>query len=134
MHDHKIIPAATFILGFPGEQPEDVLRTIELLERLKPYRSLIVPMLFVPMGALKREKGGIVGMKFTREYAEAMRVAFWHTVRWASDIIENFYIKGWRNIPIRAILRIFLWYATRKMKKIEQQVLPKLTVKELSIK
>ncbi|MCS7112088.1 MAG: radical SAM protein, partial [Ignisphaera sp.] len=70
MHDHRIIPAATFILGFPNEEPEDVVKTIELLDRLKRYRSIIVPMLFVPMGALKHEEGGIVEMKITPEHAE----------------------------------------------------------------
>ncbi len=134
MHDHNIIPAATFILGFPGEQPDDVVKTIELLERLKPYRSLIVPMLFVPMGALKSEKSGIVGMKFTKEHAEAMRLAFWHTVRWAQDIIENFYMKGPQYLLVRLILRLFLWYAVRKMKNIEQKVLPTLNERTLAIK
>ena len=134
MHEHNIIPAATFILGFPGEEPDDVVKTIELLERLKPYRSLIVPMFFVPMGLLRNVKSGVMGMKFTPEHAEAMRLAFWHTVRWARDIIENFYLRGPQYLPIKVILRFFLWYATRKMKSIERVVISKLNEKTLAIK
>jgi len=134
MHEHRIIPAATFILGFPGEEPDDVIKTIELLDRLKKYRSLIVPMLFVPMGVLKSEEGGIVKMKLTPEHAEAMRKAFWHTVSWAEDIITNFYMKGFRYEPVKLLLKAFLWFAKRKMQEIEKEVLPEFTSKELSIK
>lgn len=134
MHDHRIIPAATFILGFPGEEPDDVVKTIELIERLKKYRSLIVPMLFVPMGALKSEEGGVTGMKITPEHAEAMRVAFWHTVHWAEDIVTKFYMKGIKYEPLKLIIKAFLWLAKRKMKDIEERLLPSFTGKELSLK
>jgi radical SAM superfamily enzyme YgiQ (UPF0313 family) len=134
MHDHRIIPAATFILGFPGEEPDDVIKTIELLDRLKNYRSLIVPMLFVPMGILKSEEGGVVGMKIMQEHAEAMRKAFWHTVTWAEDIVYNFYMKGLRYEPLKFIIKIFLWYAKKKMSELEKKLLPKFSGKELSLK
>jgi len=133
MHEHRILPAATFILGFPGEEPDDVVKTVELLERLKNYRSIIVPMLFVPMGALKAEKTGVVGMKLTREHAEAMRVAFHHTVRWAKDIMERYYLAKPIYAPLRALLRFFVWYAERKMKNIEEEILPRFEGKELSL-
>ncbi len=133
MHEHNIIPAATFILGFPGEEPDDVIKTIELIERLKPYRSLIVPMLFVPMGALKSSKAGVVGMKLTREHAEAMRVAFWHTVRWAQDIVNKFYLKGPKHFLTRILIKLFLAYATRKMRELEKRLLPRFEGKELSV-
>lgn len=133
MHDHHIIPAATFILGFPGEEPEDVIKTIELLERLKNYRSIIVPMIFVPMGALKSSKVGIVGLKFTSEHAEAMSVAFWHTIRWAEDIMSSFYFKRKVYTPLRFLLKIFLWYTKKKMNEIEKKLLPKLESIELSL-
>ncbi len=134
MHDHRIIPAATFILGFPNEEPDDIVKTIELLDRLKKYRSIIVPMLFVPMGALKHEEGGIVGMRITPEHAEAMRVAFWHTITWAEDILTKFYMKGIRYEPIKLLLKVFLWYAKRRMKDIEEKFLPNFTGKDLSIR
>lgn len=133
MHEHHIVPAATFILGFPGEEPEDVIKTIELLERLKSYRSIIVPMIFVPMGALKGSEGGITGFKFTSEHAEAMRVAFWHTIRWAEDIMNTFYLKRRVYTPLKFLLRMFLWYAKRKMVEIEKNVIPKLSSMELSL-
>ncbi len=132
MHEHKIIPAATFILGFPGETPDDVVKTIELLERLRPYRSLIVPMLFVPMGSLKGSKAGIVKVKLTREHVEAMKVSLEHALYWATDIMKNFYMKGPKYMLVRFILDIFLmlvrWKYARLRKKLDE-----FEEKELSI-
>lgn len=133
MHDHRIVPASTFILGFPGEEPDDVVKTIELIERLRSYRSIIVPMIFVPMGALKGSEGGIAGLNFTREHAEAMKIAFWHTVRWAEDIMNTFYLRGRIYAPVRFLLKVFLWMAKKKMRNIEDKILPKLTAKKLSL-
>lgn len=133
MHDHNVIPAATFILGFPGEEPDDVVKTIELIDRLKRYRSIIVPMIFVPMGVLKSSEGGITGLNFTHEHAEAMKIAFWHTVKWAEDIMKSFYLRNKSYIPVRLLLKLFLWYAKRRMSGIEEKLLSKLSSKELSL-
>ncbi|MEM1683105.1 MAG: radical SAM protein [Ignisphaera sp.] len=133
MHDHNIIPAATFILGFPGEEPEDVVKTIELLERLKNYRSVIVPMIFVPMGALKSSEGGITGLNFTHEHAEAMKIAFWHTVRWAEDIINRYYLSKAYLMPVRALLKLFLIYAKKKMKELEKGFISRLESINISL-
>ncbi|MEM2627589.1 MAG: radical SAM protein, partial [Ignisphaera sp.] len=133
MHEHRIVPAATFILGFPGEEPDDVLKTVELLDRLKNYRSIIVPMIFVPMGALKSSEGGITGLKFSVEHAEAMRVAFWHTIKWAEDIMNNFYLNKRIYAPLRLLLKAFMWYAKQKVSKVEKTMLPRLETRELSL-
>ena len=132
MHDHKIIPAATFILGFPEETTDDVIKTIELLERLRPYRSLIVPMLFVPMGALKGSKAGIMKVKLVREHIDAMKVALYHSLKWAEDIMKNFYMKGPRYIIVRGLLKLFLTLVKWKVARLEK-FLATFTEKELSI-
>ena len=41
------VPCATLIIGFPGETEKDVELTIDLIEELKSYKSLIVPLLLV---------------------------------------------------------------------------------------
>lgn len=47
--DNKWFNAATLINGLPGETPDDVIKSIELVEDLKGTSSLIVPMNFVSM-------------------------------------------------------------------------------------
>lgn len=46
LNDNGINPLATLILGLPGEREEDMLATIELLDKLKEAKILYVPLLF----------------------------------------------------------------------------------------
>ncbi len=121
MHENRIIPAATLILGLPEEKPEDVGVTAEMLDRLRPYRSLIVPMFFVPMGALKKNKW-FIRDKLTPEHIEVMMKTLEHSVYWAEDIINKFYLKEPYLLPVRLGLKLFLAYVKRKVKKLRPQL------------
>nr|MDO8078303.1 radical SAM protein [Candidatus Freyarchaeota archaeon] len=55
IHDNNLVLACTLIMGVPEETKYDLIKTIELIEDLKDFRSLIVPLFFVPMGKLKDE-------------------------------------------------------------------------------
>ncbi len=46
LNDNQIYPLATLITGLPGETQEDVIATLELLDRLKDSRIFYVPLLF----------------------------------------------------------------------------------------
>jgi len=107
LHDHLFIPAGTIILGLPGERPEDVVDTIELVERLKPYRSILVPMFFVPLGSLRGE-GWFQPVKMTLEHAELLKKLLEHTTRWARDIISRFYMKNVLLTPAKILLLRFI--------------------------
>jgi len=58
LNDNDIYPLATLILGLPGEQEEDILATINLLDRLEGAKILYVPLLFTSEeeSTLKRQK------------------------------------------------------------------------------
>lgn len=124
MHEHNIVPAATFILGLPGETEEDVMATIDLIDRLRPYRSLIVPMFFVPMGALRGERG-FLRMNLSEIHVEALRRAFWHTTRWSKDILSKFYLRGAVYAPLKLMLRMWIAYVEWQAKKLEKYVEPR---------
>lgn len=127
MHENNIIPAATLILGLPEETPDDVVETAELLDRLKQYRSLIVPLLFVPMGTLKNQNW-FLEKDFIPEHYEVMRRCLWHSVRWAEEIIDKFYMKSWKYLPVAWALKFFLRYASYKGRWVEKKLgLPKLS-------
>ncbi|MEM1930729.1 MAG: radical SAM protein [Sulfolobales archaeon] len=106
MHELNIVPAATFILNFPGETADDVVKTIELIERLRGYRSIIVPMIFVPMGKMRGARDVIASVKITREHVEAMKVALDHTLIWAERIMSEFYLRD--SFVLRALLKYFI--------------------------
>jgi radical SAM superfamily enzyme YgiQ (UPF0313 family) len=121
MADNNIIPAATFILGLPGETEDDVYATIELIERLKPYPSLIVPMFFVPLGALRGHEG--FGRSHIREYhVEALRAALEHTARWARYILDKGYLNKPHHRPLKLALKLFIRYVEKKARKVYERV------------
>lgn len=116
MHENSIVPAATLILGFPGETADDVAKTIELLERLRKYRSIIVPMFFVPMGALKGSNW-FLRQYLTQEHVTAMMMLYEHDIYWAEDILRRFYLRGLSYLPLRFLLKYFIGYVKRKVRE-----------------
>jgi len=90
--DSRWVPCGTIILGLPGEEEDDVLKTIELMDRLKNYKSLIVPLFFVPIGSLKGNKGFTVDD--LKEYHWDLVLACWnHGMKWAEELAREYVIK-----------------------------------------
>ncbi len=123
MHENHIVPAATLILGLPEEKPEDVIATAELLDRLRPYRSIIVPMFFVPMGALRNRDWFRKNM-VRDEHIEVMLKTLHHTLYWAEDIMNKYYLKEKHHAPLRLALKLFMKYVKWKIRKVRKQLLP----------
>ncbi|MEM0164961.1 MAG: radical SAM protein [Saccharolobus sp.] len=119
MHENKIIPAGTMIVGLPEETEDDVYRTIELVDNLRPYRSILVPMFFVPMGYFKN-KDWFTKVKLSEAHIELYRKVFWHDVYWAENIIDSFYMKSPIYMPVRFALKLFLRFAKKKMREVEK--------------
>lgn len=115
MHENKIIPAATVILGFPEETPDDVMKTVELIDKLRPYRSIIVPMFFVPMGALKKNKW-FMRDNIRHEHILALKTMYEHTIYWAEDIMKQ-YMKNPVYLPVKLLLKYFIRYVKRRVNK-----------------
>ncbi len=49
LNDNDWYPLATLIIGLPDEKEEDVLQTLELMDKLKGYNAFYVPLFFVPL-------------------------------------------------------------------------------------
>jgi len=49
MNDNTWYPLITIITGWPKETEDDNIKTLELVESLKPYKTFIVPNLFIPL-------------------------------------------------------------------------------------
>ncbi|MEM2005607.1 MAG: radical SAM protein [Zestosphaera sp.] len=121
MHENRIIPAVTLILGIPEETPDDLVKTMELLDRVRHYRSLIVPMFFVPMGALKN-RDWFRREAVKREHVEVMLKTLDHSIYWAERIMDEFYMKGLKHLPIRVMLKFFTAYVKHKVDKWRPQL------------
>jgi len=49
LNDNDWYPLATLIIGLPDEKEEDILQTLELMDKLKGYNAFYVPLFFVPL-------------------------------------------------------------------------------------
>ncbi|HDJ89549.1 MAG TPA: B12-binding domain-containing radical SAM protein, partial [Thermoprotei archaeon] len=103
-NDNGFVPAATLIINLPGEKEKDILYTIELIEDLKEYKSLIVPLLYVPMNP--REKM----MRFIEDaewyHWELYRVIWDHDVKWLPIMVEEYSRKN--NPATRIFMKSFI--------------------------
>ncbi len=132
--DHNWIPCATLIVNLPGETEEDVLRTVELIERLKPYRSFIVPLLFVPF----QDNPGYKIMRFTEDaercHLQLYETLWKHDMRWIGSLADD-YNKG-SHMATRLFMKMFLafikTYANRQVTKYfnEKLNLPVITTRQ----
>ncbi len=59
LNDNDWFPLATLIIGLPDEKEEDMLQTLELMDKLKDYNAFYVPLFFVPLDncVLMNKKG-----------------------------------------------------------------------------
>lgn len=79
--ENNIIPFATLIVGLEKETDDDVIKTIELVENLENYPSIIIPLFFVPLGILK-EKKAFDKNKMTEAQKDLFIVCSKHTTKW----------------------------------------------------
>jgi radical SAM superfamily enzyme YgiQ (UPF0313 family) len=78
---NNIIPAATLVVGLKDEREDDIINTIELVEKLRQYPSLIIPLFFVPLGILKKEEFFLKKM-LTDSHTELFIKCAEHSIHW----------------------------------------------------
>ncbi|MGC8752828.1 MAG: B12-binding domain-containing radical SAM protein [Fervidicoccaceae archaeon] len=121
MHENDVIPAVTLIIGMPEETEEDLLQTLELLDKIKGYRSLIVPMMFVPMGSLKNKE--FYKKEMIRDlHIQILYKTYQHSIYWAKEIVRKSYLKSPTYLPLRGVLEFFMWYVENKVEKIVKEL------------
>ena len=89
LSENHWVPCATLILGLPGESEEDVVETIELVERLRRFRSLLVPLFFVPMGRLKEKAEALTLKDVTARRGELIVRCWDHNMSWLPALMKG---------------------------------------------
>lgn len=122
MHDNMLVPACTLIVGLPEEKPDDVLKTMELLDDLKDCRSLIVPLFFVPLGRLKDE-AWFKTAEMTGLHKQLLFQCAEHDFRWLDDLINLAFAGKWYVHLMKEFYKVFASIAKRKTRQIEVEIL-----------
>ena len=118
MHDNKLVPAATLIVGLPEEREEDIIKTMELLDDIKDYRSLIVPLYFVPLGRFRSENW-FNDTKLNDLHVKLMFQCAEHDFRWVDDLIGMSFDERWYGGVLRSFYKGFSAIAKRQVRRIE---------------
>jgi len=124
MHDNMLVPAATLILGLPEEREEDLLKTLEIIDELKGFRSLIVPLFFVPLGRLKREDW-FKETALTDLHRQLLVQCAEHDFKWMDNLMDITFRGKWYSPAARASYKVFAYVAKRKARQEEFAFLPK---------
>jgi len=118
MHDNKLIPAATLIVGLPEETETDIIKTMELVDDVKDCRSLIVPLFFVPLGRLKN-KDWFREAQVNKLHEQLMFQCAEHSLRWVDKLLDmSFMDKGYR-VALKEFYKVFASIARRQIRHAE---------------
>jgi radical SAM superfamily enzyme YgiQ (UPF0313 family) len=113
--DNHWVPAATLMINWPGETEKDLLLTAELVDKLIGYRSLIVPLLFVPFGI---EAGKPMRLIEDAGFAhwELYRAIWKHDMRWLGELTEDYtkYNPSLTKKAIKTMVRIIDTLASQR--------------------
>jgi len=121
MHDNKLIPVCTLIVGVPEETEEDLVKTLELMDDLKGVRSLIVPLFFVPVGRLKDEQW-FKEAQMTKRHKELLIKCLEHDFYWIDRLIDLSFAEKWYGCLMRPFYRFFVGILWHKMKNVQNKI------------
>ncbi|MGQ9788220.1 MAG: B12-binding domain-containing radical SAM protein [Candidatus Hadarchaeaceae archaeon] len=112
LHDNHWVPCSTLIMGLPGETPDDVTKTVELVEKLKDYKSLIVPLFFVPLGVLGKERNFTVD-EMKPDHWKLLAACLKHDLKWVDELAKD----EFRSLVHRFMLdKLFIGFIKRSIK------------------
>ncbi|MEM3048383.1 MAG: radical SAM protein [Candidatus Bathyarchaeia archaeon] len=91
MDDCNWVPALTLMVGLPGEMSKDIIDTIELLDDLKGFRSLIVPLFFISAEEMMLHSNNTMKREtLTSEHEQLFLTCLNHSLRWANNLKETY--------------------------------------------
>jgi len=84
------VPCATLIIGLPGETEKDIDLTIDLVEELSAFKSLIVPLFLVSAGELKDKSESFSMEKMTPKHTELFLKCWEHNLNWGDTFLKEY--------------------------------------------
>ncbi len=91
LNDNDWYPLATLIIGLPDEKEEDVLQTLELMDKLKGYNAFYVPLFFVPLEncVLMHKKGAEIDSLSKARWDFFIKCWEYNIKIWKPTFLEN---------------------------------------------
>ena len=112
------LPCGTLILGLPGETEKDVELTIKLVEELKSFKSLIVPLFLVSSGILKNRADSFALENMTNKHYMLYLKCWEHNLNWAPALIQDYSRITIKGKVIQYGLKLFFSYGIKQTKEL----------------
>lgn len=113
--DNNWVPCGTLVMGMPGEKASDVAKTIELIRDLRQYKSLIVPLFFVPLGELK-ENEFFRPQAMLPEHWMLLAECIEHDFTWVRTLMEELFAQNRLSSAKANGMRLAAWYMQRRLR------------------
>jgi len=111
------VPCATIIMGLPGEQERDVLMTTELIDRLRGFRSLVVPLFFVATGELNDGCSSFGTKDMKRAHSELFMNCWEHNLKWGEELLDDWEGRSIRDGLMRTFLRVAFSFGSNEVRE-----------------
>jgi radical SAM superfamily enzyme YgiQ (UPF0313 family) len=91
LNDNDWYPLATLIIGLPEEKEEDMLQTLELMDKLKDFNAFYVPLFFVPLEncVLMNKKGAEMDSLSKARWDFFIKCWEYNVKIWKPTFLEN---------------------------------------------
>ena len=116
MNEWGWYPCYTLIVGLPGEKDEDILQTLELIDRLKHVKCWLFPLLMVPMGGSLMENEKFYQLKSFNEVRwELMYKCLSHSLTFSKHIYRRM-VSNIKNTLDQYLIQKFFEYGMKLIK------------------
>lgn len=117
LNENHWVPCGTIIIGLPGEEEKDIELTISLVEQLKPFKSLIIPLFFVSTGTLKWERKSFTLNNLTPKHTELIFKCWKHNFTWLNILTYEWIEMSIKNKITKTILKKTISYGIQQTLK-----------------
>jgi len=116
LSENSWVPCATLIIGLPGETEKDIDLTIDLIEELRSFKSLIVPLFLVSEGGIKDRAESFTVKKMTPKHSELFLKCWEHNLDWGDTFLKEYFVTqgGGKGYGLRVVFS----YAIKQGKKL----------------
>jgi len=113
--DNSWVPCGTLVMGLPGERQPDVAKTLDLIRDLRQYKSLIVPLFFVPLGELK-ESDFFTPDAMLPDHWILLAECIDHDFYWAPILMDELFAQNRLSAAKGRLFRVASWYMQHRLK------------------
>lgn len=119
LSDNYWVPVGTVIIGLPGETETDVQLSINLIDELREFKSIVIPLFFVSEGSLNESQSFKIE-DCTKKQCELLLRCWEHSLKWADVLLDQYFqMTNVNSLGTFGAKRIFAYGRRKSMELVE---------------